>query len=63
METWKTILRGLTGMATLAAMILTAIGGVGYLISDKHYLFAVMLIVVICFAAKPMWTFIQKQLM
>ena len=50
-------------MATLAAIVLTSIGGVGYLISDKHYLFAVMLIVVICFAAKPMWTFIQKQLM
>ena len=50
-------------MAVLAALILTTIGGTGYLIYDQHYLFAVALVVVICFAAKPMWKYIQQKLM
>lgn len=63
METLKTIWRGFSGIATLAALLLTAIGGVGYLIYDKHDLFAVALVVVLCFAFKPMWNYIQKSLM
>ena len=63
METLKTIWRGFSGMAVLAALILTTIGGTGYLIYDQHYLFAVALVVVICFAAKPMWKYIQQKLM
>lgn len=63
METLKTIWRGFSGMATFAALVLTAIGGVGYLTYDEHYLFAVALIAVVCFAFKPMWNYIQKSLL
>lgn len=63
METLKTIWRGFSGMATLAALVLTAIGGFGYLVFDKHYLFAVALVAVLCFAFKPMWNYISKMLM
>lgn len=63
METLKTIWRGFSGMATLAALVTTAIGGIGCLIYDDHYLFAVALVVVLCFAFKPMWNYIQKSLM
>lgn len=63
METLKTIWRGFSGMATFAALVLTAIGGVGYLTYDKHYLFAVALVAVVCFAFKPMWNYIQKSLL
>lgn len=63
METLKTIWRGLSGLATLAALVLAAIGGVGYLLNDKHYLFAVAVVAVVAFAFKPMWQYIQKSLM
>lgn len=63
METLKTIWRGFSGMATFAALVLTAIGGVGYLIYDRHILFAVALVAVVCFAFKPMWNYIQKSLL
>lgn len=63
METLKTIWRGVSGLTTLAALVLAAIGGVGYLINDKHYLFAVAVIAVVCFAFKPMWQYIQKSMM
>lgn len=63
METLKTIWRGFSGMATFAAMVLTAIGGVGYLIYDRHILFAVALVVVWAFAFKPMWQYVQKSLL
>lgn len=63
METLKTFWRGFSGIATLAALVTTAIGGIGYLIFDGHYLFAVSLVVVLGFAIKPMWNYIQKSLM
>lgn len=63
METLKTLWRGLSGLGTLAALVLTTIGGVGFLTYEKHYLFAVALIVVLAFASKPMWNYIQKALM
>jgi hypothetical protein len=63
METLKTFWRGLSGLATFAALVLTAIGGVGYLIYDRHILFAVALIAVVAFAFKPMWQYIQKSLL
>lgn len=63
METLKTIWRGLSGMAVMASLILATIGGIGYLIYDSHYIFAVALAVVICYAAKPMWKTIQEKLM
>lgn len=63
METWKTIWRGFSGLATLAALVLTAIGGTGHLLNDGHYLFAVALLIVVGFALKPMWAYIQKSLM
>lgn len=63
METLKTFWRGFSGIATLAALVTTAIGGFGYLTYDRHYLFSVALLVVLCFAFKPMWNYIQKSLM
>ena len=63
METLKTIWRGFSGLATLASLVLSAIGGVGYLLNDKHYLFAVAVVAVVAFAFKPMWQYIQKSLM
>ena len=63
METLKTFWRGLSGLATFAALVLAAIGGVGYLINDKHYLFAVAVVAVVAFAFKPMWQYVQKSLM
>lgn len=50
-------------MAVLASLILATIGGIGYLIYDSHYIFALALAVVICYAAKPMWKTIQAKLM
>ena len=63
METLKTFCRGLSGLGTVAALVLTAVGGVGFLAYEKHYLFAVALIDVLAFAFKPMWRYIQKSLM
>ena len=63
METLKTLWRGLSGLGTFAALILTAIGGFGFLIYEKHYLFAVALIVVLAFALKPMKKFIETRLL
>lgn len=63
METLKTIWRGFSGIATLAALVMTAIGGVCNLFCDGHYIFVVALIVVLGFAIKPMWNYIQKSLM
>ena len=63
METLKTIWRGFSGMATFAALALTAIGSTGYLFYEGHILFGVSTIAVLCFAFKPMWAYIQKSLM
>lgn len=63
METWKTIWRGVSGMATIAAMVLTAIGGIGFMISEGRWLFSIATLAVLCFAFKPMWAYITKALM
>lgn len=59
----KGFLNALAGLGTLAALILCAIGGIGYLINDGHYLFAIATLVVVIFAAQPMYRFIQKNLL
>lgn len=59
----KSFLNAVMGMAVLSALLLCAIGGTGYLCYDGHYLFAVAEIVVVAFAAKPMYHFIQKNLL
>lgn len=51
------------GMAVLAALALCAIGGIGYLCYDGHILFAIATLVVVIFAAQPMYRFIQKKLL
>lgn len=63
METWKTIWRGISGLATLSAMALSAFGSVIYLLTEGRILFACATIAVMAFAFKPMWNYIQKSLM
>ena len=63
MELFKTIWRGFSGLATISALLLAAIGGIGCLLADGRYLFSVAIAVVIGFALKPMWNYIQKTLM
>lgn len=53
----------LLGLAVLSALVLAAIGSTGYLIYDGHYLFSVASLVVLGFAAQPMYRFIQKRLL
>lgn len=63
METLKTIWRGFSGIASLCALVLGTIGGIGCLLVDGRYLFSVAIAVIIAFAFKPMWSYIQKSLM
>lgn len=63
METLKTIWRGFSGMACLAALILGSIGGIGCLLVDGRYLFSAAIAAIVAFAFKPMWSYIQKSLM
>lgn len=59
----KSFLDAVLGLLTLAALALCAIGAIGVLLSVGRYLFSVATIVVICFAAKPMYKFIQTKLL
>lgn len=59
----KSFGNALLGLAVLAALALGSIGSIGYLIYDGHYLFGVASLVVLIFAAQPMYRFIQKRLL
>lgn len=59
----KSLGRAILGLAVLAAFAFTAIGAVTIVVSNHYYQFAVATVIVLAFAAKPMWKTFQKLLM
>lgn len=59
----KSFLNALLGMGALAALVLCAIGAIGFMLSEGRFLFSIATAVVIIFAAKPMYKFIQTKLL
>lgn len=62
MERFKSFWVGMFGMVIGFLFIMCAIGSVGYLIADGHYIFAVATLVTVIFAAKPVKDFFVKSI-
>lgn len=54
--------RGVSGIMVLMLSAMAAIGGVGYLINDGHYVFAAAVVLVCVFAYKPIKEYLIKKL-
>lgn len=63
MERFKEFLRACLGLIVGFAYIMCAIGSFGYLMNDGHYIFAVVNVVVVVFAAKPVKDFFVKNVL
>lgn len=59
---YKELWRGLSGLMVFMLSVMAAVGGVGYLISDGHYIFALAVALVCVFAYKPIKEYLLKKL-
>lgn len=55
LEALKNVLKGLAAMGLFFAFSMCAIGATGALIANNYYLFAVVTVACLVFAAKPMY--------
>lgn len=63
MERFKDFLQSCLGLLVGLAYVMCAIGSFGYLINDGHYIFAVVNVVVVVFATKPVKDFFVKNVL
>lgn len=55
----KDFVIGIKAIISFMSFLMTAIGAVGYLVYDHHYLFAVTTVIVCVFAFRPMYKAIK----